>query len=479
MKWVTFARIYCSPGRERECERRVGYTIGKCINRPYNTEGFWKTKRLDIYLKYIHLSYVQLDLCFYRWQVIYLRGGYMFIHFFSLLKKRGVVPFIALLLLSGYGQPFSSAQNQQNTLALTPVPTKTSFPSPTPIPTKNPSSALTPVPTKSSSALTPVPTKSSSALTPFPTKISSPAPTPIPTKSSSALTPVPTKISSPAPTSIPSASESTPLGKSVAFDLDGWLHVQSETGFTCDFSTNGSLSVPGTLVLPMAQPTYDQGAIQSMKNYLTAFSQVTSGQLGTVPHPAPSVNPSIFQLVPVNIAKLGCNEILQVTNIGNTPVQISQISVQFTADTQVNNHHYNLIDACSLIPSIYCLGSPMGSYEPVYEARFDLHPGKANTIMPATCLGYSTAECLQQALMLHPGEAAEIYLTYFSNTSDNLSFSLMPSFTLEWSGKQVAYPAPQLQEYFSFANISQFSCYTLKGQKFTEVSLGNDQYYCM
>ncbi len=391
----------------------------------------------------------------------------MFIHFFSLLKKRGVVPFLALLLLSGYGQPFSSAQNQQNTLALTPVPTKISFPALTPIPTRNPSSALTPIPTRNPS----------SALTPIPTRNPSSALTPIPTKPSSALTP--TKISSPAPTSIPSASEPAPLGKSVAFDLDRWLYVQSETGFTCDFSPNGSLSVPGTLVLPMAQPTYDQGTIQSMKNYLTAFSHVTSGQLGTVPHPAPSVNPDIFQLAPVNIAELGCNEILQVTNIGNTPVQISQISVQFTADTQVNNHRYNLIDACSLIPSIDCLSSSIGSYEPVYEARFDLHPGKANTIMPATCLGYSTANCPQQALMLRPGEVAEVYLTYFSSTSGNLSFSLLPSFSLEWSGKPVTYPAPQLQEHFSFANISQFSCYALKGQKFTQVPLGNDQYYCM
>lgn len=282
-------------------------------------------------------------------------------------------------------------------------------------------------------------------------------------------------------TPIPTSSGPISLGKSIAFDLDGWLHVQSPGGFTCSFSNVGSV-FPGTLILPTVQPTYDQGTLQLAKNYVsTVVSQVmNAGQPDIVPYPSFSASPNVFQLVPVSAALPGCNEVLLITNIGKSPVQISQVSVQFTTNTQTNNHHYDLIDACSLSLNLASGCPPVGhgGGAGVYQAQFDLHSGKTSTIMPATCWGYGAYNCSPKAPMLQPGEVIKVYLEYFSHTSNNLSFSLLPSFTLDWPGKQANYPVLQLQETFAFAAKSQFSCYRLLNQQFLESSI-NFSHWCI
>src|SRR5437762_5932229 len=125
----------------------------------------------------------------------------MFTPFLNVLKRRFLIPFLALLLLSGCGQP-SSAQHLQKT------------------PVAMHSGSITPTPGPS------------------------------------------------------------PLGTSVAFNLGGWIHVQSAGGFTCSFATNGGDITPGTLVLPTVQPTYDQGTLQSVKSYVTAANQSKAFLLG-------------------------------------------------------------------------------------------------------------------------------------------------------------------------------------------------------
>ncbi len=321
----------------------------------------------------------------------------MFIFFLSMLKKRFMMPFFVLLLLSGCGQSLS-AQNQQKT------PVLLHSGSTTPTPTPGPS----------------------------------------------------------------------PLGTSVAFDLGGWLHVQSAGGFKCNYITNGGNPTPGTLVLPTVQPTYDQGTLQSVINYITAANKSRAFVLDTVPYPEFSANSDAFRLAAVTVAPMGCGETLHVTNIGNAPVQISQVSVQLTADTQTNHQHYNLIGLCSLVSSL-CF--PRGGGEAAFLASFDLHSGKTNTKVPATCWGYAAPACSPQALSLKPGEVAKVVLSY--SASDNLSFSLKPTFTLDWpgTGKQTIYPVPQLQATFAFASTSQFSCYALQGQKFIAVPV-DFAHYC-
>jgi hypothetical protein len=198
------------------------------------------------------------------------------------------------------------------------------------------------------------------------------------------------------PTSIPTAntlstSEQTSLGASIAFDLGGWIHVQSASGFTCNADANSN--PPGVLTFSATQSTYDQGALQSVQNYVTSLLENHGDSNGathhrdTVPYPAFPANLSGFQLVAVSDVNNECDEILHITNIKNTPIQIMPASVTFTADTQTNNLHYHLIEGCSLVGIIPGCGGQYGGQEGEYVATFDLHPGKIHTIIPATITG--------------------------------------------------------------------------------------------
>ncbi len=275
-------------------------------------------------------------------------------------------------------------------------------------------------------------------------------------------------------------SGSASLGKGVAFDLGGWLHIQSAGGFFCNFITNGAPITPGILVLPKVLPSYDQGTLQSVENYLAAANQSNANLLDTIPYAAFSINTSDFQLAPVGIIRNGitpgsyCGETLHITNIGNAPVQISQVSARLVADTQTNTQHYNLVALCSIASDSICF--PHGGGEAGYLADFNLGAGKTNTTIPSITWGSAGRSGLPQTLILKPGEVAKVYLSY--NTTSNLSFSLTPTFTLDWPGKQQTYAAPQLQATFAFAAMSQFSCYALQGQQFIQVPV-DAAHWCM
>jgi len=342
--------------------------------------------------------------------------------FFYSIKRRFMMLFLALLLLCGCGSQSLPTQRPQNT--------------PTSIP-----------PTSIPPTSTPVPT---------------------PTVSGSGST----------------TSGPFPLGTRIDFDLGGWLHIYSDGGFTCSIPPPSPISTlvtltPGVLVLQKTLPTdgtYDQGRLQPLENYLSSVQQAfngidvtdpNTGNLDARPYPAFPANSDAFQLVPVSLANYrpACSEVLHITNIGNALVKISQISAQLRADTQVDNQRYNLIDICSLPPfTPGCAPGPSGGGEPIYTANFALHPGKANDVIPAAIEGVDPES---QQLTLQPNEVAKVIISYTSQ--DSLSFSLLPSFTLDWPGNQTTYPAPQLQETFAFGSASQFSCYSLKGQHFIEI----------
>lgn len=288
-------------------------------------------------------------------------------------------------------------------------------------------------------------------------------------------------------------SESSSLGTSIDFDLGEWLHIYSDGGFTCSIPSPSRTPVtltPGALVLkhmPQGDETYDVGRLQPLENYLSSVQQafngidirnLITGNLDGRPYPTFPVNSDTFQLVPVSVADYfprsgTCSEVLHITNIGNAPVKISDVSVQLTADTLVNHQRYNLIDICSVPPfTPGCAPGPSGGGEGIYLADFALHQGKATDVIPAASWGkLMNGPGPQPPLTLQKGEVAKVIISYRSQ--DSLSFSLLPSFTLDWPGRQVTYPAPQLQETIAFGSASQFSCYRLKNQHFIKISSGS------
>jgi hypothetical protein len=153
-----------------------------------------------------------------------------------------------------------------------------------------------------------------------------------------------------------SVSKPASLGTGVGFDLDGWVRIQSESGFTC---SAGAMTPPGLLVLPTVRPRYDQGTLQSVQNYVSLLyknpgdvsdpSSTLPHHRNTVPYPPFSADPSAFQLVPVSSVNTNCDEFVQITNLKNIPIQITPASITLTADSRRNTQHYNLIEGCSLL----------------------------------------------------------------------------------------------------------------------------------
>ncbi len=288
-------------------------------------------------------------------------------------------------------------------------------------------------------------------------------------------TPASTHSGSATPTSGPA-----PLGTGVAFDL-WWLAPYSIGGrFFIVISSPMELLLLLAYWFSKVLPSYDQGTLQSVENYLASANQSNANLIDTIPYAAFPANISDFQLAPVGILSNDttpgsyCGETLHITNIGNAPVQISQVSARLVADTQTNNQHYNLVALCSIASDSICF--PHGGSEAGYLADFNLGAGKANTTIPSITWGLCRTFRHSPDLILRPGEVAKVYLSY--STTSNLSFSLTPTFTLNWPGKQQTYAAPQLKASFAFAALSQFSCYALQGQQFIQVPV-DSAHYCM
>src|SRR5258708_4364611 len=127
--------------------------------------------------------------------------------------------------------------------------------------------------------------------------------------------------------SVNTSNTSFPPANSVGdFDLPQLLHISP--GLFC--SPGGiALNISNTLVLSTDRLTYDSNEIQQMKASLTS----TSSHL-----------PPTLQWVSGSLGQ--CEEVLAITNIATTTIQISQINMRLMVDAQPNRFHYHLINTC-------------------------------------------------------------------------------------------------------------------------------------
>lgn len=295
-----------------------------------------------------------------------------------------------------------------------------------------------------------------------------------------------------APQPIPSiftatpVSKRPPLGTSFDFNLAGGLHIHSD-GFTCTIPLSPDVVLPGALVLTKLYPTYDQGTLQSLENYLSASQQAYYSNIAAVDasYPPFSANPQMFQLLSVGTSIGGCSESVHITNTGKAPIHISQISLQLTADTQIDQQKYKLINICSFPVPTCKTPPPHGGGEAIYIASFGLNPGKAYATSSAILMCYNLDECTTPVPVIQPGDVTEVDIKYGPSqlspspqyTDSNVTFSVEPSFTLSGPGKQpTVASAPQLEETFTLA--SQFSCYSLQGQQFIQISFDQNPEVC-
>ena len=251
--------------------------------------------------------------------------------------------------------------------------------------------------------------------------------------------------------------DSFPSANSVKdFDIPRLLHIQPR--LLC----GPAKQIDNTLVLSTDRLTYDSNEIQQIKASLTGDAlhlpstlQWVSGSLANdisgVPH--------------------GCDEILVITNIAATTIQISQINMRLTADTQPNRAHYRLINTCS-IAAVQAVGcGPQGGGPILYSSDYLLNPGKANTIFSGhfkveSSTGRSGA-ILSSLPTLDPGQITFIDL-YFEpkGIPGNFIYTITPEIILNAENTENKVNLPQLSATVAFANADQFTCYNLQGNTF-------------
>jgi hypothetical protein len=243
----------------------------------------------------------------------------------------------------------------------------------------------------------------------------------------------------------------------VDFPLAGLLHIHFD-GFSCPPSF-----APNTLILATDQKNYDVGTIQQMANYIDALLPSSNGTTGSLP-PLPAE----LSLVSGAQANLRCSGSLQITNIGNTTIQVSQINMKLAGVPRLNSYHYRSIDICSmpikLVRSGVC-GPPSGTgaSQPL-EYDFQFKMGEVSQGQSAS------------SFSIDPGQIATAFLTFVSSgTPGNFIYSVVPEITLNTQDVQSTFMLTQLSTTFAFADTNQFQCYTLQGDQF--VPLGQVSNY--
>ena len=252
-----------------------------------------------------------------------------------------------------------------------------------------------------------------------------------------------------------------------AFDSSSLLHVET-SGIRCPI--DDWPAVENTLALSTDRLTYDSGEIQEMATYV-------DGKL-TSQNPSPPL-PNTLQLVLGSLYRglgswnilngIGCTMQVEITNIGTTSFQISQVALRLTANPQQNNYHYRLIDICSLpLPAqdkqVFCpLGRGGGGLATVYE--FKLKTGSTGTVFQGQISSLPPT--------IDSGQSATV--VFFIEPSDRLNrfiYSAIPEVTLDLSGEERTIQLTQLQSRIAFVTLKQLVCYGLKGTTFVSLDLG-------
>lgn len=237
-------------------------------------------------------------------------------------------------------------------------------------------------------------------------------------------------------------------------DMDG-LSIYSANGFQCPLGIT-HVFPSDNLVLATDRLTYDIGAIQEMQTYI---AKAVFDKQSYLTQP-----PATLQWVPGN----SCSIDLQITNTGDTVVQIVKAGVKLQHDSRPNNYQYHLVDACSfttdcqVFPAIL---SPCSSF-------IQLQSGSAGTLFENTFANpYSfngQGQCPE--LTLKPKGVAEVQIDFSASSAAGI-FSVVPQLTLVTATGRSALPLPQLAGTVAFANHSQFSCYSLRGDTLVQVNL--------
>lgn len=258
------------------------------------------------------------------------------------------------------------------------------------------------------------------------------------------------------------------------------LEVYSPTGVYClsdagafPFNVEGNSNFPqGTLVLSTHRLNYDNSEIQQMSTYLTAYFNEQ------LPLPAPPRT-----LTYAKLAGNRCKLQLELTNIGNSTIQLLHIQLKLLAAPRRNTNQYFEVDTCSIPvpPSVHCSGG--GGDETPWNYEFHLIGGGTGQRLTSLV----TPETQNEAglgPLLHPNGTAAMGISIYSLSKpflnannligtdkpneyfNNSIYSLVPEIVLKIQGKVQTIELSKFASNLYFTKLCQFVPYGLKGNIF-------------
>ena len=275
-----------------------------------------------------------------------------------------------------------------------------------------------------------------------------------------------------------------PPNKDGVVDVHG-LRIRSSEGVGIGCSPDYFSYVPNAVVLAQNRRDYDAGELHRVQEFVNAsahigpISEVYDTPYPAIPDPLQGTLGSItgssdhWGYIPAwdVEAQLGCLGVLKITNVGQTSIQISQVSAQLTATPRRNTIHYRLVDFCMENTELFqamapaCPSRPSGAIS-VYRAILNLKMSNAGTEFQSPLSGYGmVSHDAVPDVLLKPQDTLYLLLTFYS--LDNLIYSIVPKLTIATAGEQSQILLPESM--LAFANANQFSCYKLQGTRFVEV----------
>lgn len=278
-------------------------------------------------------------------------------------------------------------------------------------------------------------------------------------------------------TSVPATNTLKPNAANLNIP-QGSLLIQSKDGFQCPYHTVLG-TVTDQLVFTSDPTTYSQAEIAQIRAYYAQSNAFTFSDAGT-PSPPPTLSWVLggsMDEIPTSITGPGgskCGVVLTVTNTGNTPIQIPKVGVQLKADPQQNTYQYRLINSCSFLPPSQ--QGAIGLCPPTaggggncndYSATIQLGLGGTNTVFSAVpAVSPLFGNCGTLTLAPNAQDQLTIDFSLAPNAPGNLTYSIVPVFTLDTTQGEQTLTLSQLASTLAFAGANQFSCYSLQGTTF-------------
>lgn len=227
------------------------------------------------------------------------------------------------------------------------------------------------------------------------------------------------------------------------------LHIQSTHNMQCS----------QTLALASDHLTYSKDELQQMRDYVNQF--ILDDATSTIPPPTLRwVSGSDY-----------CTLSLEISNIGDTPIQIRSAGVLLLSTPSSNNDlHVHMVDSCTLVGDLGCGGRGSGGGGcSLFEINIALNGNAVPTSSFTQPLGGGDSFCFQPTL--HPNDTIDVTIHLTSpgktpNSTAAYTYAVQPVITTADAHGSHILSLTSMATQAVFLDSHQFSCYLLQNATF-------------